>query len=303
MENFDTLFRQGRTIMAIARMSCFIAAFVCIFGFTASAQNLEGGAYNPETDPDIDLFMGSWRESMPRHTHGSLIERDILTRGDSLDPPRKAAVLEYINRFAHATLPAGASTTPVTLVGEQEVYYVISGRGTVRWKDETAELYDGICFLVPAGLEFSMHTVSQDEPLEMYLISEPLTDGFTPVEDIVARSNHTVPFNSVVGHWSYREKDLILGHHGLSTLHAVITLTLDPMTIGHPHFHVRGTEEVWTTISGHNIAWLGKQLREQPPGTAYMIPPDGRTNHSNINENKDEQVVMLYFAVRRDLTR
>ena len=176
------------------------------------------------------------------------------------------------------------------------------GRGVVSWHGETADLYDGICFLVPAGVEFTMSAVG-GEPLTMYLISEPLTDGFTPVGNIVVRSNHTVPFNANVGHWSYREKDLILGRHGLSTLHAVITLTLDPMTIGHPHFHVKGTEEVWTTISGDNIAWLGKEIRDQPPGTAYMIPPDGKTNHSNINRSKTEQVVMLYFAVRKDLDR
>jgi len=268
----------------------------------AICQNLDGRPFDPETDPDIDMFMGSWKESMPKHTHGSLIERAILTRGNSLEPPRKAAVLEYVNRFAHATLPVGASTVPTTLSGEQEVFYVIDGKGVVSWRGKTADLHDGICFLVPAGLEFTMSTVG-GEPLHMYLVSEPLTDGFTPVGDIVVRSNHTVPFNANVGHWSYREKDLILGRHGLSTLHAVITLTLDPMTIGHPHFHVKGTEEVWTTISGDNIAWLGKEIRDQPPGTAYMIPPDGRTNHSNINRSKTEQVVMLYFAVRKDLER
>ena len=37
-------------------------------------------------DSQIDMFFGSWKESMPGHTHGSLVERDILTKGDSLDP-------------------------------------------------------------------------------------------------------------------------------------------------------------------------------------------------------------------------
>ena len=268
----------------------------------AFGQNLEGGAFDPDKDPDIDMFMGSWRESQPRHTHGSIIERDILTGGDSLNPPRKAAVLEYINRFAYGMLPANSSTVPTTLKGEQEIFYINSGTGKVMWHDDTADLSEGICFLVPEGLEFTI-TCTGDDDLTMYIISEPTYAGFTPATEIVVRSNHTVPFNSGVGHWSYREKDLILGHHGLATLHAVITLTLDPMTIGHPHFHVKGTEEVWTTLSGHNIAWLGKELRFQPPGTAYIIPPNGRTNHSNINESENEQVVMLYFAVRKDLQK
>ena len=90
---------------------------------------------------------------------------------------------------------------------------------------------------------------------------------------------------------------------GLATIYGVCTITLDPMTIGHPHFHTKGTEEVWTTISGDNIAFLGKQIRHQPPGTAYMIPPDGKTNHSNINQSKTEQVKMLYFSVRKDIEK
>jgi hypothetical protein len=89
----------------------------------------------------------------------------------------------------------------------------------------------------------------------------------------------------------------------LATLHAVITLTQDPMTIGHPHFHVRGCEEIWTTIKGQNVAFLGKQLRHQPPGTAYMIPPDGKTNHSNVNQSKTEQIKMLYVATRADIKK
>jgi hypothetical protein len=44
---------------------------------------------------------------------------------------------------------------------------------------------------------------------------------------------------------------------------------------------------------------LGKQLRLQTSGTAYMIPTDGNTPHSNINHT-DKPVKLLYFAVRKD---
>lgn len=287
--------------MSLRNCIVFCAALACA-STSAVSQTLDGSPYNPATDPNVDMFMGTWKESNPRHTHGSLIERDILTKGDSLNPPRKAAVLELINRFTFGSLQEGAVTTPTTLKGEQEVFYINSGTGTISWKGKTAELSEGICFLAPEGLEFTIANTGS-EALTMYIIAEPTYADFKPAADIVVRSNHKVPFSTTVGHWSYQEKDLILGQHGLATLHAVITLTLNPMTIGHPHFHVRGTEEVWTTLSGDNIAWLGKQLRPQPAGTAYMIPPDGKTNHSNINKSQNEQVVMLYFAVRNDLKK
>ena len=31
-------------------------------------QHLEGQPYRPGVDPNIDMFLGSWNESMPRHT-------------------------------------------------------------------------------------------------------------------------------------------------------------------------------------------------------------------------------------------
>lgn len=265
-------------------------------------QNLDGRPYDPAKDPNVDMFMGSWTESLPKHTHGSLIERDILTRGNSLNPPRKGAVLEYVKRFTLGTLPAHAKTTPTTLKGEQEIFYIISGKGVVNAGGKTDDLFGGICFLVPENLEFTM-TNTGEESITMYVICDPVPAGFKPVKDIVVRDNNTTHFGTLDGHWSYQEKDLLLSSHGLGTLYAVITLTLNPMTIGHPHFHVKGTEEVWTTISGVNIAWLGKEIRVQPPGTAYIIPPDGRTNHSNINVSQHEQVLMLYFAVRNDLNK
>src|SRR5579872_6981432 len=37
-------------------------------------------------DRRIDLYMSDWRESTPRSTHGSLVLRDILTKGDYFSP-------------------------------------------------------------------------------------------------------------------------------------------------------------------------------------------------------------------------
>jgi len=273
----------------------FAAAILMLMAsVTSIAQSLDGNPYTPGKDPDIDLFINSWENSMPRHTHGSLIERDILTRGNSLKPPKKGAVLEYINYFSFATLAEGNSTTPTELSDSQEIIYINSGKGVINSGKKTYKLYPGICALIPAKLSFTM-TADTGEPLTMYLISEPVPNGFRPNNEILIRDENTLPVVSTNGHWIHIVKQLFKTQDGLGTLESIITVSFDPMTIGHPHSHIKGCEEVWTELTGTSLAFIGKQIRWQQPGMAYMIPPDGNTPHSNINSS-DKQIKMLYFA-------
>ena len=90
----------------------------------------------------------------PRHTHGSLVERDIFTKcaGDPVYPAVKGAVLTDLKRFSHAALAVHASTTPAVLKDEQEIFYIDSGKGSIITKNKTADLYKGIGILMPQVL-------------------------------------------------------------------------------------------------------------------------------------------------------
>ena len=280
-------------------MKTLMVFFTLVFAVThVVAQNLDGSPYTPGKDPNVDMFLRSWKESMPRHTHGSLVERDILTKGDPVNPASRGAILKYVNRFVYATLNAGTSTQPTTLSGEQEIFFILSGRGVLKAGKKTADLYKGICILMPANLTFTMKNTG-DEPLTMYLIAEPTPSGFRPNKDMLVRDENAIPITSSGGHWCHLVKGLFATKDGLGTLESVLTVGFDPMTIGHPHSHVEGCEEVWTAVTGTSIAFLGKQIRWQPPGTAYMIPPNGNTPHANINIS-DKPVKLLYFARYRE---
>ena len=58
-------------------------------------------------------------------------------------------------------------------------------------------------------------------------------------------------------------------------------------------------EEVWTAVTENVFVLLGKQIRKQPPGTGYLIPPDGKTPHANFNVS-DDRIKLFYFARYRD---
>lgn len=254
--------------------------------------------FDPEKDPDIDMFMGNWRESMPKCTHGSLIERDILTKGDPLHPPAKAAVLKYVNRFTRASLAPHTSTTPVTLKGEQEVFYVLSGQGAVAAGKKTAVLYPGIAVLMPSNLEFTMKNTGA-EPLSMYLISEPAPDGFRPNRDMLVVDENTTPVSSSTAHWIGIVRQLFQTGDGLGTMESILTCEFSPNTFFHPHSHAEGTEEVWTGMYDPSYFLLGREIRPQPDGTAYLIPVTGKTPHANFNLS-DTPVRLFYFARYKD---
>ncbi len=263
------------------------------------AQTLDGTPYTPGVDADVDMYMNTWKNSEPVITHGTLEERAILTKGDPLNPPSKGAVLKYITIFTHGTLPVNTSTKPTTLKNEQEIFYVLSGKGTIKAGRKNADLFSGICVFMPANKNFTI-TNSGDEPLTMYIIKEPTPEGFKPVKDMVVKDENKLPISSTNGHWTHIVKSVLTKDDGLAVMYTVLTVGHDSMTIGHPHSHTTDFEEVWTAIRGTSIAFLGKQIRLQPPGTAYQIPPDGKTPHANINPT-DKPIKLLYFATRFDI--
>jgi mannose-6-phosphate isomerase-like protein (cupin superfamily) len=277
-----------------------IAAFSFSVSLCAvsSAQNLDGNPYVPGKDANIDMFMRSWKDSMPKHTHGSLIERDILIKGDPMNPPTPGAALKYVNRFTFATLNDHDVTTPVTLKGEQEVYYILSGKGSITAGGKTSPLYPGIAVLMPEGLAFTMKN-DCEEPLTMYLISEPVPTGFRPNKDMLIVDENTLPIISSDAHWVGIVKSFFTTPDGLGSMESILVCYFSPMTFFQPHSHDATTEEVWTAIDPNTYVLLGKQIRTQPPGTAYMIPPDAKTPHANFNTS-DKTIRMFYFARYKD---
>jgi mannose-6-phosphate isomerase-like protein (cupin superfamily) len=264
--------------------------------------------YAKEREPQdrrIDLFIGDWQGSLPRFEHGSLALRDILIRGDNFAPAQKSAVLRAANFFAYGRLAPGNWTTPTKLEGQQEVYYVLGGEGEITAGGDTAKLRKDVAVLMPAGLEFVMKSTGP-EALTMYVINEPTPAGFHPKDKMAvkdeARARHRTPaaadpyiVGGASGHWAHIVRELFSPGDGLATEQSVITVTVNPLTMGEPHPHRPGQEEVWAAIDGTSLIMMGTELRVQKPGMAYMLPPDSATVHSNINAG-DTPVKFLYFA-------
>jgi mannose-6-phosphate isomerase-like protein (cupin superfamily) len=251
------------------------------------------------TGDRVDLYFADWHNMTPRLARDSLQQRDIFTRGDAIDPRQKGGVLRYLNSYTYSTLAPHASTRAARLEGQQEIYFIDSGRGSVTAKAQTLDLYRNISILMPSNLEFTIKNTGE-EPLAMYVINEPTPPGFRPNLAMLVRDESQVPISSSRGLWTNIVKTLFVTADGLATLESVLTVTFDPLTMGKPH-PVPGEdtseiEEVWTALDGTSLAFVGNQLRRQTPGMALYHIPDNQTPHTNINQNEDAQVRFLYFA-------
>jgi mannose-6-phosphate isomerase-like protein (cupin superfamily) len=278
---------------------------------SAGGNSFEGpGAvrYQPSRDVQdrrIDMFIGDWHDSMPRHAYGSLVLRDILTRGDNYSPPQPGAVLQAANYLAFGRLAAGNSSIPTSLQREQNVFYILGGNGELAAGGKTTALHKDIAIFIPADLEFVMSSTG-DQDLTMYVVSEPVPDGFVPGKAMLAIDETQVPVRTPMaaspftlqgasGHWAHIVRDLFSRTDGLATIGDLITVTIAPMTMGEPHPHNPGQEEIWVAIDGTSLAFIGTELRVQHPGMAYMIRPDQSMTHSNINTG-DAPVKFLWFV-------
>jgi uncharacterized cupin superfamily protein len=158
---------------------------------------------------------------------------------------------------------------------------------------------------MPEGLEFTIKNTG-DEDLTMYVVNEPTPSGFVPRKDMLVKDETKVPTRvpmeaspytlpGASGHWAHVVYDLFSRTDGLATIGDLITVDINPMTMGEPHPHRIGQEEIWCAIDGTSLAFLGTQLRVQPPGMAYMIRTDETMTHSNINVG-DKTVKFLWFG-------
>lgn len=271
----------------------FLTPLIVIFAAPILFSSLAAAQSVGDT---IDLYFGDWHTSSQRTIRGGLQIRDIFTRGNPQAPTQKGAVLRFVNSYQYATLAPGASTHSTRLDGAQEVYFVESGHGTVTAAGQASDLFPNAAILVPANLEFTIKNTG-DQPLAMYVINEPAPPGFRPNSSVVVRDGNKLPITSSDGHWAHIVKTLFVTSDGLATLESVLTVALDPLTIGRPHLADHDDiEEVWTALEGTSIAFVGNQLRRQTPGMAFYHIPDNKTPHTNINQNENSQVRFLYFA-------
>jgi hypothetical protein len=140
----------------------------------------------------------------------------------------------------------------------------------------------------------------------MYVVDDSVPANFHPIKQMLMSDERTVPVRAPAaespytgpgasGHWAHVVRDLFNRKDGMANAGDIITVEINPLTMGEPHPHNPGQEEIWLAIDGTSLALMGPQVRVQEPGMAYMVRPDWHMEHSNINYG-DKPVKFLWFS-------
>jgi hypothetical protein len=105
------------------------------------------------------------------------------------------------------------------------------------------------------------------------------------------------PWYEENAHWNNTSRCVFSAADRLFQGERIYLVMLQPWAVSQPHSHAPGTEEIWTKVTP-SVATilLGSELREMPEDSAYLVPPNGITDHSNLNLSKDRVERWIYVA-------
>ena len=265
------------------------------------AEDAVSNHRHPEVDTDVGLFINHWRNSLPVEGHGGFIERDILTPGDPLRPPKRGAVLKYIKAYKRAALEPRCATQSFQSDKEQVVLCVFSGAGRVEAGGQSAAIEPGMAVVLPAGLAYRFFNPNEDN-LELIMVVEEIPAGFAPNARMsVGDYRKTLP--SVGMHWAHIGRGFAWDTPPkFANPMGFAAVSIDKFDIAQPHVHGPGCEEIWCQLQGTSLLLFGNRLFRQEPGEAFLIPPNRKVPHSSINPG-DGPMLWLYMGNRHDQAR
>jgi quercetin dioxygenase-like cupin family protein len=241
------------------------------------------------------LIIRNWKDCRPIVTHGRLIERPIFKQinSDNKVIHTQDEVLKHIKYFAYAYLEPKVKTIPTTHDFEQEVLYVVGGQGKVVIENEEKEIGEGTFMLIPPNKNHTLINIHEFEPLEVLVLQEDVPEmSKDKSTKIVIKDYHDLPV--ITEHWCHINRHLLSQDDGLTKIHKVIIIRIEPNSISEPHSHPPDSDEVWYMLKGKCIHFLGRDVCIQKKGDAVAcIPPEAQ--HCLINHT-NQPVQYFYFA-------
>jgi mannose-6-phosphate isomerase-like protein (cupin superfamily) len=250
---------------------------------------------NEDVGIDIDRFIGHPSQSSVRVSHDVIMMRTILKQGSPYKPGEPGAVLENRKDLSVGTI-LGFRRTPLAEVNEHQFWYVEAGKGRLDDGTQFWDLRQGSGILIPPKSRHRIANTSE-QPLEILMLTWEAPPEVKVRQDILVRDVHDFAMPKSGSHWNYFGTDFFAPEDGLHPNEQFAVVFMPPMTIAEPHAHIPHWEEIWVKLPPYSsYLMLGSEVREMPPNTAFLAPPNSKTVHSVVNLLKDDTQAWMYLG-------
>src|SRR5258707_1859130 len=234
------------------------------------------------------------KESVATFVTDSCRYKPLFGGGDS-----QAKILQSVSRFGQIEIAAHGSCQPQVYAREEEIYFVLSGRGVLHYGDEPHEMRQSDFTYLPPGVK---HSISNDsgEPLQVLVMRFKIPGKIainTPSPQPKIVNLEDVKEETVGGHPSSVLYKLLIGprngkRDALDEAYVVTSffwMNFAPGGTNFPHHHEMA-EEIYLVLDGNGEMAAGSGLDgiegriPAKAGDAYYFRPNCTVGFYNQNK-------------------
>ena len=224
-----------------------------------------------------------------------------------------AGQLQAIARYGELTVAPGGTSAMVSYPGEEQMYFVEEGRGTLLYAGEKVSVKKNDFLYLPAGVRHGVAN-SSDAPVRVIVMGYRIPAGtkVEPTPKLMLASADDVPLQILGSHGPTAQFKLLMGltsstRDKLSSAYVMDSLFIMDFAPGGtniPHNH-KTEEEIYLLLRGSGDMVAGLDADRKPvryavtAGAAFFFKPG--TQVGFYSQAKEGQEHDLMLAVRSQL--
>lgn len=225
---------------------------------------------------------------------------------------KQGELLNGISRVGELTVEPGGASAIVRRPGEEYVFFVTEGRGTLVYGREEAPLRPHDFFYVPAGVRHGI-TNAGSVPVKALLMGYRIPEGadYQPKDELQIANADEVELQVLGSHGPTTQYKLLMGDttstrdrlSAASQMKSLFIMDFSPHGTNNPHRHPT-QEEVYFVLQGHGYMVAGLDAYgnvERHPsqvGDAFYWAAGTEVGFYSLNQEGEDHSIIL--AIRSD---
>lgn len=222
--------------------------------------------------------------------------KPLFGAGDS-----ETGIVRSVARFGEVTLDAGGHCKEVSYPAEEQIYYVLSGNGTLSYGAQKSSVHKDDFMYLPPQVRHGLANAS-NSPLQFLVMGFNIPHGVSippPPSGLEIANANDVKLELVSGHPKSTQYRLLLGSRKATrdkldcsiVVTSLFLMEFAPGGTNFPHHH-DAAEEIYLILDGHGniVAGGGKNgiegLHPSGPGDAYFFRLNSTVGFYNRGKSK-----------------